>query len=414
MLSLHSRPPISELFISNNPGLLFNSDNPNNLLDNMFRGIMAVGRLLNLNLSGCGIAATLWSRYLPFMRSLQRLNLSQNSINDDGLVMLCFNVEHCTSLLELDISYNKFLGHGGHALTRILRHNGYLQLLSMRGNRLQTKSVWTSVAQSLEQNTTLLSLELNNCDINIADAEILCSAFRRNSTVTINLSENSLPSKLIQEPRLFIFPVYGSGVKQQEHLPLSAGYQYNSLINSHAWCTQKRIEIMDTLEASGIVADPANGEIDGGNIVNRDAAFLSENDFRHYLYSPSIVEKSFFYLSPEKLAALVSDFRQMYSMDTKQILVSFGRLGFNIGSIDINGGTTYGDVDLLVKPLVRAFTTTLPEEEQKDFLSYQVLTVSGESILQNEELRLKLVWPDIRHQDQPNIILRPASWLKIM
>ncbi|GKY99270.1 hypothetical protein MPSEU_000882100 [Mayamaea pseudoterrestris] len=117
------------------------------------------------NLSSCSLP--LLARILQSAQNLRNVNLSENHLgdacNNQGLelfVDVFTNANIDCHVQTLDLRQNKIGPKGGHALSRLLRHNSSLKSLSLAQNALGTKTI-KAIAPSLAQNITLQYLDLS-------------------------------------------------------------------------------------------------------------------------------------------------------------------------------------------------------------------------------------------------------------
>ena len=173
--------------------------------------------------------------------TLQTLNLTSNSIGDDGAVALADALHHNSALQSLVLSNNMITDDGAVALAEALLENQSLQSLYVYGNdgigdratgefvealtqnssinkvglpgrckeyaikcpnyyQIHTKLSFiegaVALADSLQHNSTLQSLDLSNKGIDVEKAVALADSLQHNSTLqSLDLSNNSIGDK---------------------------------------------------------------------------------------------------------------------------------------------------------------------------------------------------------------------------
>jgi hypothetical protein len=270
-------------------------------LDQTFANIVTIGQLKQLTLSGCKIQHGQWSRYLPFLRSLQILNLSYNHISDRAIYQILFSLQDCFSIQEIDLSYNHFrLYHMNYIIKSLLIHNQSIQALALNGNRFlshsltigkggassvgggkgggvgvnhgkggngnkdkvnsdpSAPSIWHLISEGLKVNKTLLTLSLQDCGIQLQNLFELLPALRENNIVQLRLENNPLPMDAIQNVRRYY---------QQEWqlLSLSKHRELESLRLICQWRKEQRQFIEKELESLAIVVDKSDLIKDNAN-----------------------------------------------------------------------------------------------------------------------------------------------------
>ena len=123
--------------------------------------------------------------------SLTSLNLSRNSIGDEGANSLSQALRVNTSLTTLNLSYNSIGDEGANFLSQALRVNTSLTSLNLSANYIRDEGA-NSLTQALRVNTSLTSLNLSHNSIRGEGANFLSQALRVNTSLTsLNLSYNS-------------------------------------------------------------------------------------------------------------------------------------------------------------------------------------------------------------------------------
>ncbi|CAG8735929.1 25934_t:CDS:1, partial [Racocetra persica] len=90
--------------------------------------------------------------------SLTHLNLSANRLDDHNCAVLAEMLQKNTTLLSLNLNYNQ-IGRNGSFVTNSLSKNKSLEFLGLRHNNLLPITI-ESFLESLFLNTTLIQLDL--------------------------------------------------------------------------------------------------------------------------------------------------------------------------------------------------------------------------------------------------------------
>ena len=125
-------------------------------------------------------------------KPLTELHLS--SLSDELLHIIIAHLQYSTTLVKLSISKTQSVMtvETARALTIMLELNKFLTNLVVSHSKHFSDSEAFCVFKGLQHNTTLISLDLSNCDITAADPEIIKSLMlQENSSLThLNLSGN--------------------------------------------------------------------------------------------------------------------------------------------------------------------------------------------------------------------------------
>ena len=190
------KQPLQQLYLNGNTAL--GDDVTEDLIVALNKG----STITTLSLSNISLHQCEWARYLPFMTTLHTLDLSFNLIDDDEFGKLCKALERTYCLNHLNLSFSRFGGIKCNVIEQMIASNGALLSLSLSGNRCED-SVWTALHRGLLVNNTLLSLNLQECDISLKCALEICKCFHKNDIVSIDFANNPLPESLIADPRGF-------------------------------------------------------------------------------------------------------------------------------------------------------------------------------------------------------------------
>ena len=161
----------------------------------LFEALRVNTSLTSLNL-GCNYigdeGASSLSEALRVNTSLASLNLGYNSIGDEGASSLSEALRGNTSLTSLELSQNSIGGEGASSLSEALRVNTSLTSLNLGYNSIGDEGA-SSLSEALRVNTSLTSLELSQNSIGDEGASSLSEALRVNTSLTsLNLGYNSI------------------------------------------------------------------------------------------------------------------------------------------------------------------------------------------------------------------------------
>ena len=152
--------------------------------------------------------------------TLQELNMAGTGINFNGITQILNDMQANTALLKIDISYN-FLEYGRNvndvaAVSSYIQSNSTLQELNLAFTGVQIEEVMKAlhknntltklvisgnscdclgmvINECLQQNTTLVELDVSKCGMIVADAEKISEAIQNNTTLQkLNISSNRL------------------------------------------------------------------------------------------------------------------------------------------------------------------------------------------------------------------------------
>ena len=158
----------------------------------VFREIRDTHMMKSLNLRNCNITECLWGTRLSLLSSLSYLNLSYNTIDDEGFVLICDGLQGAFSLRTLNLAHNQFGGKSCKCISKMLIENKSLFNLDLSGNYLHHE-VHAAIASGLMENGTLIELSLLRCNVPIEAANMLRKAMRVNLTCNVMLDYNPLP-----------------------------------------------------------------------------------------------------------------------------------------------------------------------------------------------------------------------------
>ena len=151
--------------------------------------------LTNLDLRGNSIGAegaTSLAQALKVNSTLTTLDLGWNSIGAEGATSIAQALKVNSTLTNLDLGSNRIGAEGATSLSQALTVNSTLTNLDLTGNRIVDEGA-TSLSQALKVNFTLTNLDLTGNSIGDEGATSLSQALKVNSTLTnLDLRENSI------------------------------------------------------------------------------------------------------------------------------------------------------------------------------------------------------------------------------
>ena len=158
-------------------------------ITNMTENIRQFTTLQKLDISHnsiCDDGAIAIGRCLKLNKTLKELNLSDNKISNYAIEIIADAIKSNTTLLELDISHNSTSFDGAVAISKCLKANETLKALDLSWNRISGNGA-VSIAEAIKINATLQQLDVSNNNIS-KDAIMPFSS---------NLKYNSALQKLI-------------------------------------------------------------------------------------------------------------------------------------------------------------------------------------------------------------------------
>lgn len=361
-------------------------------LDNVFVTIMNSNRLQDLSLYGCQLNACYWARYLPFIRSLQRLDLSHNLIDDDQLVVLGHSLKYNASVTFLSLSHNRFCGYGVHILQSLLSENACLQSLDISSNPLRDKTVFRTLGLGLACNQVLTSLDLSDCGLTSIDLCLLTGvAFAQNTTLKfLYLEDNFLPQQVRMHSDIgpgttavlrnnLLSELFPDDISGQDIRPLAETAEIDSVNACLVWTSQIRSKIRASIEVKAIV------DVETGQVRPESLETDNIDAFERLMWTPAVVQGSNFYLTPTQLdQEIVHDLQDLYNTSSvHMVYVAYGRSDCIIGSLDIDVHLTYRQLRSRIQAMVVDYLQTASVVDPSDLHNYSILSACGDVTDQN-------------------------------
>ena len=133
------------------------------------------------------------------VRTLQKLDLSNNNLSDDGAATISDGLKSNRTLLELNLSNNNLSDDGASTISDCLKSNNSLQELYMSNNKITSEGA-KMVGEVIKVNTTLQKLDISQNRISDDGAATISDGLKTNRTLLeINISQNSVADKGAQE-----------------------------------------------------------------------------------------------------------------------------------------------------------------------------------------------------------------------
>lgn len=122
---------------------------------------------------------------------LQRLDLSNVRIGDEGAFKLGFALAQNKTLKLLDLAFNAIAAMGAQALAAGLCQNEVLEILDLRDNEVGDEGA-TALAAALSTTQTLRQLLLGRNEVGDKGAKALVAAFKLNNITRVDFSGNEV------------------------------------------------------------------------------------------------------------------------------------------------------------------------------------------------------------------------------
>ena len=133
---------------------------------------------------------------LQLNTALVKLDISRNMLSDKGALSItdCLKINNCT-LQELNISQNGITSNGAMGIAEAIQLNTTLMKLDISCNKLLDEGA-TAISNSLKSNNVLLELNILNSGITNVGATKIADAIQSNASLTkLDISNNTLSIK---------------------------------------------------------------------------------------------------------------------------------------------------------------------------------------------------------------------------
>ena len=140
--------------------------------------------------------ATKIGKAIKVNKTLQKLDISHNSISDDGAVAFSDGLKYNISLQELNISDNKITKEGAKMIGEAIKVNKTLQKLNISDNSISNDGA-AAFSDGLKYNISLQELNMSQNKITNEGAKLLAEAIKVNTTLhTLDLYQYNINNKL--------------------------------------------------------------------------------------------------------------------------------------------------------------------------------------------------------------------------
>ena len=157
--------------------------------------------LVQLIISHCNIVcngALNIGEFLKIHKTLRFLEISENSIGDDGISAISDGLYDNTTLIQLVANSCQFQHRGGKSIAKLLQVNKTLKYLNIANNNIGDDAT-ASIALSIQGNATLVQLNISNCKFHSEGAKKFAEMLRVNETLKLlDISENQIGNDEIQ------------------------------------------------------------------------------------------------------------------------------------------------------------------------------------------------------------------------
>ena len=144
--------------------------------------------LCNITSSG----STKFAEAIQVPTTLQKLNISNNWIHDDGAIAISNSLKYNISLQQLNMSKNNITSEGAMYIAEAIQVNSTLEKLDLSSNAISNDGA-TTISDSLQLNSSLLELNMSRSEITSLGAKYIAEAIQVNTTLEkLNLSSNAI------------------------------------------------------------------------------------------------------------------------------------------------------------------------------------------------------------------------------
>lgn len=321
-------------------------------LDRLLQALVKTETLHTLSVSHCSLVSCIWAKHLSDLEILTDLNVSNNDIDDFGCLALCKGLEKCGSLRHLNASKNIFGSDMCAGLGSLLLCNQGLHTLNLSYMPM-TMTVWAALAEGLKLNKSLLELDVRWCVLDIEKAACLCQALEDNNICTVNMDFNPLPDILMADCRQHCPEVRRQVIMSppiRHPLGEAAGNALAPLpvtvhpLPLHADCQLLAMDVASAWRAelySAMLIDTALRGFDAeGNEIQLQS----------------------------KRGDADVDAHIVRGMKDKDITIAYGNVSEVMGTIRVQGSTTYFQAKALITPLIRAYLASVDPLSMQDLL----------------------------------------------
>lgn len=130
-------------------------------------------------------------KIIEFMKSLKILDLSGNSLKENGVKLLGESLKNNKNLVSLNLNNNKIENNGGFYLADSLIKNNALEKLFLAGNRINENSLSSLLSVIGNKHCSVKHLDISDNNLGFEDFKCISEFFLMNSNLTsLNVSNN--------------------------------------------------------------------------------------------------------------------------------------------------------------------------------------------------------------------------------
>lgn len=176
---------------------------PSNLLDDDLLRMIMTGLIKNTTITSLDLShnkitnhgARLLAKLLGPDSVITSLNLCDNQIHAEGGRYFSRGLKYNTSLVELNLRLNRLTDEGGRMLLEGLAEHRMLRTLSLSNNTLGKETADALAEIISDPHCALRSIDLSGNSLKQADAETLLQGLQQNTTlVALDLRQNDIPA----------------------------------------------------------------------------------------------------------------------------------------------------------------------------------------------------------------------------
>ena len=162
--------------------------------------------------------------------TLQKLHIGENTISDDGAAAISDGLKSNNSLQELNMWGNNITSKGAKGIGEAIKINTTLKILTIRRNTISDDGV-AAISDSLKSNNSLQNLDMENNNITGEGAKKIAEAIKVNITLhTLHIRQDPINDALSFNMTI-LTAVYHNNTLMKLWLPLVFG-DYDKLVSS--------------------------------------------------------------------------------------------------------------------------------------------------------------------------------------
>mgnify|MGYP003386332503 CR=1 FL=1 len=414
-------------------------------LDGLFISLTENPLITTVNISNCSLRNCVWGDHVRILTTLTSLFVNNNVIDDEGCAVLCSALSINCSIRTVDLSNNVFSGHqNSNCIGAMLQANCTLNRLLLCGN-VMADDVWSSIANGLALNDTLLLLDCQWCELTVQQGQSLCHALcaspgtqhKGNDICALSLGHNPLPAVMTDNPR-----AYARTLEDGTAAHVTAGNSNNivhwdagggpdgesvvrypdssivaTTVNGADQRRARRYEIVHATQAMAILAeaDRARAEAsegDGDDAVDTGTlAFHIEHETGLAFEHQEHVLPGFVRAQQERKQAAAAEASVVRGR--RVLTVGYGYASEVIGTIHVEHATTYADAHRKVRGLVQQYLSNNDQVMVADLLeNYTFVDPNSPEGLSvpHVDTQFRTVWAEAAVVGCV-LVVRPANWV---